>query len=116
MQRRKGVGRHLRVRGRKRPEQSGFPGVRISDQAGIGDHAQLEKEPPLFTRRALGILPRRAIARAFEMNIAPATATALPKQKFRLRLIQIDKQFEVFRLHLAPAQGLFLFSTNFKGS
>ena len=56
MQSREGIRRDLRMRRRDSPEQSRFSRVRITDQSGVRDRAQLEQESSFFAFFAFGVL------------------------------------------------------------
>src|SRR5438477_5546949 len=57
-------------------DQCRFPGVGITDERCVCDRTQLEKKMTALALAAFGIFARRAIARAFEMDITfPARAT-----------------------------------------
>ena len=52
-------------------------GVRLADQADVGDHLELEEQPthlPLLAGRGL---PRRAVGRRLEVDVAPAAGAPL---------------------------------------
>src|SRR5260370_34715749 len=81
MQCRERIGCRFRLCRRNFPQKRGFARVWITNQSGIRNGSQLEKEMPLLAFLAFGVLARRAITRTLEMHVAfPARATA-PKHK-----------------------------------
>jgi len=63
------------------PEQRRLSGVRIADKRRVRDRAQLEEEMALLALFTLGVLNRRAVLRAFEMDIAFPAAAAFAEDK-----------------------------------
>src|SRR5260370_29929195 len=81
---------YFRLCRRNFPQKRGFARVWITNQAGIRDGSQFEKEMPLIAFFAFGVLAWRAITRALEMHVAfPARATAT-KDKLLLIPYKID--------------------------
>src|ERR1044071_637101 len=56
-----GIGRDLWMRRGDFSEQGRLAGIWITDQSGVGHRSKLEKEVPLLTFFAFGVLDRRAI-------------------------------------------------------
>ena len=93
MQRGKGIRRNLRSRVRDGLEQGGLAGVRVADQADIGDHAQFEQEIAFLARlarlrEARGLSPRRG-----EVAVAQAAATAFAQHELLTVLGEVGDQF-----------------------
>ena len=81
MQRRERIGRDFRTRRRDFSQQRRFSRIRITDESSIGNRAQLEQKMSLLAFLAFGVFARRAIARAFEMNIPLPARAAATKHK-----------------------------------
>jgi len=77
MQRREGISGDFRPGCGNLSEQSRFSSIRVTDQSGVGDRAQLQQEMPLLPFFAFGVFARRAITRALEMNVTFAAGAAL---------------------------------------
>ena len=75
------IGRDFRVRRGEFAEQSRFAGIGITHQRSISHRSKLEEEMSLLALSAFGVLNRRAIPRALEMNIAFPAASTLAKNE-----------------------------------
>ena len=62
--RRKGIVGDLRMRARYLRDEGRFPGVRVTDDTGVGDQLELEKDRPLFPGRAAASRRGRGNCRA----------------------------------------------------
>ena len=85
VQSRERIRRDLRMGRGNSPQQRRFPGIRVTDQSGIGDRPQLENEGPLLAFFALCVLARRAIPRALEMDVSFPALASVTKNKFLVR-------------------------------
>ena len=59
-----------------------LPGVREADQPGVGDDLQFERDPALFALLARLELPRGAVGRALEVDVAATALAALRDDHF----------------------------------
>ena len=94
VQGRKRIRRHLRMGRGNSPQKRRLSGVRVTDQPGVGDRAQLENESPLLSFFTLRVLARRAIARALEMDVSFAAFAAVTKNKLFVRQSEVRDLFE----------------------
>ena len=76
MKRGKRIRRYFGARRRNRAQQRGFPGIRISHQADIGDGFEFEIQLALLARFARLPFARRAVGVGRETGIAPAAPAA----------------------------------------
>src|SRR5437660_3542035 len=99
MQRRKWIRCHLGARRRNFSEQCRFARVWITDEAGVGDRAQLEQEMALLAFFPFSVLTRGAIARALEMHVSFAARATATKNKLLILVCKIDDEVD-FRFFL----------------
>ena len=71
----------LRARARHRADEARLAGVRQAEQADVGEHAQLEREPAALARLAAGELARRAVDARLEVHVAEAALAAAREQR-----------------------------------
>mmetsp|Transcript_20978 Transcript_20978/g.80913 ORF Transcript_20978/g.80913 Transcript_20978/m.80913 type:complete len:338 (-) Transcript_20978:524-1537(-) len=89
VQRRERVIGNLGLGVRDRRDQRRLAGVGLPQQAYIGQHAQFEAHLLDFARPARRLLPRRAVGRGLEMQVAKAAIAALAQQDALARLQQL---------------------------
>src|SRR3546814_1713236 len=77
---------------RHRRDKGGLAGIRHAEQADIGQHFQLQPQLAPLAFLAFGFLPRCAIGRGFEMDVAPAAFAALGQQYLLAMLGQIRSE------------------------
>ena len=99
------IGRHLRLRGRDFPDQRGLARIRKTNQAGVGDAAELHVENPVLAGRAERVLGRRPVGRGFEIPVARAGLAALAEHEFLPDLGEVGDGLQVDALaHRAPTR------------
>src|SRR4051812_41926986 len=81
VQRRKWIGRHLRMGGGNFSEQGRLPRIWVTDESGVRHRAELEKEMSLLPFFAFRVLDRGAVLRAFKMDVALSPAAAFAEDE-----------------------------------
>jgi hypothetical protein len=83
-----------------------FAGIRHTQQTDIGEHFQLQPQIASFAFLAFGLLPRRAIRRRLEMDIAPAAFAAFGDQDFLAMLGQIGNELAIVLSMISVPTGM----------
>ena len=85
----------FRMRGGDLAEEGGFSGVRVADEAGIGDLAKLKVKFAAFAGIAFAVLARDTIFGALEMDVSFSAIPASAEDEFFAFLLQIRDEAEV---------------------
>ena len=85
--------RHLGPRGGHRADKGGFAGVGHAQQANVGQHLELQLQLALLARLAVGELARRAVDRAFKVDIAQPALAATGDDDFHAVGGQVGHHF-----------------------
>ena len=96
MQCRERVGGDFGTRLGNRPQQRGFAGVGIADQADVGDGFQFQFQPAFFAGLALFALARRPVGAGGETGVAASAFAALSNDELQAGGIEVGKQFAGF--------------------
>ena len=87
LERREGIVGDLGARGAEHREQRALAGVRLADQAHVGDQLEHELELPLLALLARLPLPRRLVRRRGEARVAPP-APAAARHAHRVAVVE----------------------------
>src|SRR5439155_13333581 len=93
------------ARGGDGGEEAALPGVRLADQADVGDELEHQLEPALLPLLARLPLPRGLVRCRGEAGVAPATTAAPGDQQLLARAEDLAEKLAGFRVSYFGARG-----------